>query len=52
MGHISINCPMKAERVKNMKSFQARAIEDSDQEVEEEVKKEKNLVKNMCRSLP
>ena len=30
---------MKAERVKNMKIFQAHAIGDSDQEVEEEAKK-------------
>ena len=41
MGHISINFPMKAERVKNMRRFQAHAAEDSDQEVEEEAKKNK-----------
>ena len=40
MGHIAINSPMKAERVKNMRRFQAHAAEDSDQEVEEEAKKD------------
>ena len=40
MGHISINFPIKAERVKKMKRFQAHAAEDSDQEVEEEAKKD------------
>ena len=39
LGHIAINCPMKAERVKNMKRFQAHTTEDSDQEIEEEAKK-------------
>ena len=34
MGHIVINCPMKAERVKNMEIFQAHVVEVSDQEVE------------------
>ena len=36
LGHISINCPMKAERVKNMKIFQAHVAQDSDQEDSEE----------------
>ena len=40
MGHIDINCPMKAERVKKMKRFQAHAAEESDQEVEEEAKRD------------
>ena len=40
LGHIFINCPMKVRRFKNMKIFQARVVEDSDQEVEEEVKKD------------
>ena len=40
LGHIAINCPMKTERVKKMKRFQAHAAEDSDQEVEEEAKKD------------
>ena len=31
MGHIAINCHMKAERVKNMKRFQSHAAQDSDQ---------------------
>ena len=39
MEHISINCPMKAERVKKMRRFQAHATEDSDKEVEDEAKK-------------
>ena len=43
MGHISINFPMKAKRVKKMKRFQAHAAEDSDQEVEEEAKKDEEL---------
>ena len=38
--HIAINCSMKAERVKHMRRFQAHATEDSDQEVEEEEKKD------------
>ena len=42
LGHIAINCPMKAERVKKMKIFQAHAAEDSDQEVEEEAKKDED----------
>ena len=42
LGHIAINCPMKAERVKKMKRFQAHANEDSDQEVEEEVQKDED----------
>ena len=40
LGDIAINCPMKAERIKNMRRFQAHATEDSDQEVEEEEKKD------------
>ena len=40
MGHIAINCPMKAERVKKMKRFQAHFAEDNNQEVEEEAKKD------------
>ena len=39
MGHIAINCPMKTERVKKMRRFQAHAAKDNDQEVEEEAKK-------------
>ena len=42
MGHIAINCPLKAERVKKMKRFQAHDAEDSDQEVEEEAKKDED----------
>ena len=42
LGHISINCPMKAERVKKMRRFQAHVVEDSDQEVEEEAKKDED----------
>ena len=38
MGHIAMNYPMKAERVKKMKRFQAHAAEDSDQEDEEKAK--------------
>ena len=34
---------MKAERVKKMRRFQARAVEDSDQEVEEEAKKDEDF---------
>ena len=40
LGDIAINCPMKVERVKKMKRFQAHVVEDSDQEVEEEAKKD------------
>ena len=40
MGHIAINYPMKAERVQTMRRFQAHVAEDSDQEVEEEAKKD------------
>ena len=40
MGHIAINCPKKAERVKKMRRFHAHAAEYSDQEVEEEAKKD------------
>ena len=40
LGHIAINCPMKAKRVKNMNIFQAHAAKDSDQEVEEEANKD------------
>ena len=36
MGHIAINCPMKAERVKKKKKrVQDHAVEDNDQEYEE-----------------
>ena len=42
MGHIAIKCPMKAGRVKKMKRFQAHVTEDSDQEFEEEVKKDED----------
>ena len=39
MGHIAINCPMKAEQVKKKnKRFQAHAAEDNDQEDEERTK--------------
>ena len=39
MGHIAINCPMKAEQVeKKNKRFQAHAAEDNDQEDEERAK--------------
>ena len=47
LGHIAINCPMKEERVKNMTRFQARAAEDSDQEVEGEARMMKTPVNNM-----
>ena len=40
MGHIAIDCPMKAERVKKMRRFQDHAVEGNDQEVEEEAKKD------------
>ena len=36
LGKFSINYPMKAERVKNMRIFLAHAFEDSDQEAKEE----------------
>ena len=39
MGHIAIKCPMKLERVKKKKIFQAHAAEDNDQEDEERAKK-------------
>ena len=42
LGHIAINCPMKEERIKKMRRFQAHVAEDSDQEVEEEAKKDKD----------
>ena len=39
MGHIAINCPMKAKWVKKKnKRFQANAAEDNDQEDEEKAK--------------
>ena len=38
MGHIDINFPMKAERVKKKKRFQAHAAEDNDQEDEKRTK--------------
>ena len=40
LGHNAINCPMKEERVKKMKIFQAHVVEDSDQDIEEEVNKD------------
>ena len=40
MGHIAINCPMKAERVrKKNKWFQAHVAEDNDKKDEERAKK-------------
>ena len=42
LGHISINYPMKVEIIKNIRRFQAHATEDSDQEVEEEAKKDED----------
>ena len=48
---------MKAERVKKMKRFQAHAAEDSDQEVEEEAKKDEDsseeyvLISTLTRSV-
>ena len=42
LGHIAINYPMKEERVKKMKRFEAHAVEDSDQEVEEEERKDED----------
>ena len=47
LGHIAINYPMKAERVKKMKIFQAHGAEDSDQEVEEELKKYEDSTEEM-----
>ena len=44
LGHISINYPMKVERLKKMKIFQDHAAEDSDQEVEVEVKKDADSI--------
>ena len=38
MAHISINFPMKAERVNKKKRFHAHAVEDNDQEDEERTK--------------
>ena len=39
MGHIAINCPMKAERVKKKnKRFQAHVVEDNNKEDEERAK--------------
>ena len=35
LGHIAINYPMKVERVRKMKIFQAHATKDSNQEVED-----------------
>ena len=58
LGHIAINCPMKVERVKKMKIFQAHAVEDSDQEVEEEAKKDEDsseeyvLITSLIGSVP
>ena len=58
LGHIAITCLMKAERVKKMKRFQAHAAEDSDQEVEEGVKKDEEsneeyvLISALTRSVP
>ena len=40
IGHIAINCPFKAERIKKIRRFQAHAVEDSDQGEEEETKKD------------
>ena len=57
VGTNSINCLMKAERVKKMKIFQAHAAEDSDQEVEEEAKKDEDsseeyvLISTLTRSV-
>ena len=47
LGHIAINCPMKEERFKKMKRFQAHATEDRDQEDEEKLRRMKSPVKNM-----
>ena len=57
LGHIFINCPVKARRFKNMKIFQAHVVEDSDQEVEEEAKKDEDsneeyvLISALTRSI-
>ena len=57
LGHIAINCPMKAEKVKKMKIFQAHVAEDNDQEVEEEAKKDEDsseeyvLISSLTRSI-
>ena len=40
MGHIAINCPMKEEIVIKMRRFQDHVAKDSDQEVEQEAKKD------------
>ena len=45
--NIAINCPMKEERVKNMKILQAHVVEDSDQEVEEELNKYEDSTEEM-----
>ena len=42
LGHIAINCSMKYKRLKNMRRFQSHAVEDSDQEFEEEAKKDED----------
>ena len=42
MGHIAIKCPMKEERLKKMRRFQAHVAEDSDREEEEETKKDED----------
>ena len=43
MGHIAINCPMKAEQVKKKKKrFQARSVEDNDQEDEGRTKEDED----------
>ena len=38
MGHIAINCPMKAKRIKKKKIFHTHVVEDNDQEDEERAK--------------
>ena len=40
MGYIAVNCPVKSEIVKKMRRFQDHAAEYSDQEVQEEAKKD------------
>ena len=45
MGHIAINCFMKAEWVKKKKRFQSHAIEDNDQEDEEKTKENEDSCK-------
>ena len=52
LGHIAIICPMKAKRIKNMRRFQAHDVEDSDQEVEEEAKKDEESNEEYVQSLP